>query len=97
VALLLICVATLPVGIPSNWIPPQSGSVVWWLVRALAVSVGLPFLVLSATAPLLQRWLAGFDKPVENPYILYAASNAGSFLGLLAFPLLLEPTLRHSC
>ena len=94
VALLLICVATLPVGIPSNWIPPQSGSVIWWLVRALAVSVGLPFLVLSATAPLLQRWLAGFDKPVENPYILYAASNAGSFLGLLAFPLLLEPTLR---
>lgn len=94
IALLLVCLIILPVGIPKGWTPPATGNVIWWLVRALAVSVGLPFLVLSATAPLLQRWLASLDKPVENPYILYAASNAGSFLGLLAFPLILEPTLR---
>ena len=93
IALLLFCLFTLPVGIPAGWAPPATGNVIWWLVRALAVSVGLPFLVLSATAPLLQRWLAGLDRPVENPYALYAASNAGSFLGLLAFPLVLEPTL----
>ena len=92
--LLLLCLITLPVAIPSGWTPPSSGNVIWWLVRALSLSVGLPFLVLSATAPLLQRWLAGLDRPVENPYVLYAASNAGSFLGLLAFPLLLEPSLR---
>jgi hypothetical protein len=94
IALLVICLFTLPIGIPREWTPPPTGNVIWWLVRALSVSVGLPFLVLSATAPLLQRWLASLDEPVENPYILYAASNAGSFLGLLAFPLLLEPTLR---
>ena len=94
VVLLLACLVTLPAGLPSSSTPPESGNVIWWLVRALAVSIGLPFLALSATAPLLQRWLAGLDEPVENPYILYAASNAGSFLGLLAFPLILEPALR---
>ena len=94
VVLLLFCLVTLPVAIPNGWTPPSSGNVIWWLVRALSISVGLPFLVLSATAPLLQGWLAGLDRPVENPYVLYAASNAGSFLALLAFPLLLEPSLR---
>ena len=94
VALLLACTIALPVAIPAGWSPPGSGNVVLWLVLALSASVGAPFLVLSATAPLLQRWLASLDEPVKNPYVLYAASNAGSFLGLLAFPLLLEPNLR---
>jgi hypothetical protein len=92
--LLAICVVTLPVGIPDGWTPPASGNVIPWLLLALSVSVGAPFLVLSGTAPLLQRWLAEMDRPIENPYVLYAASNAGSFIGLLAFPLLFEPTLR---
>ena len=94
VTLLLACTLALPVAIPAGWSPPGSGNVVLWLVLALSASVGAPFLVLSATAPLLQRWLASLDNPIENPYQLYAASNAGSFLGLLAFPLLLEPNLR---
>jgi hypothetical protein len=94
VALLALCLVTLPIGIPAGWVPPKTGGVTWWLVSALTLAVGLPFVVLSATAPLLQRWLAGIDRPVENPYVLYAASNAGSFLGLLAFPLVLEPALR---
>ena len=94
VALLGVCMAALPLGLPGGWIPPGSGNVIPWLIAVLTVSLGAPFLVLSATAPLLQRWLASMDDPVENPYVLYAASNAGSFLGLLAFPLLLEPTLR---
>jgi hypothetical protein len=93
-ALLAICMFTLPIALPHGWTPPSSGNVIAWLVLALSASVGLPFLVLSATAPILQRWIAGFDVPVENPYVLYAASNAGSFLGLLAFQLLLEPSLR---
>jgi hypothetical protein len=93
-SLLAVCFFTLPISLPHGWTPPPSGNVIGWLVLALSASVGLPFLVLSATAPILQRWVASFDIPVENPYILYAASNAGSFLGLLAFPLLLEPNLR---
>lgn len=56
----------------------------------LAAGVGLPFVVLSAASPLLQRAYA-VRRPAEDPYVLYAASNAGSFLGLLAYPFLLEP------
>jgi len=85
----------LPVAIPPGWTPPASDSVIGWLLALLVVAVGAPFLVLSATAPLLQRWLSTIDHPsAANPYALYAASNAGSFLGLLAFPTVLEPTLR---
>jgi hypothetical protein len=90
-ALLAACMVVLPLALPGGWTPPESGNVIPWLVGVLSVSLGPPFLVLSATAPLLQRWIASIEPPVKNPYVLYAASNAGSFLGLLAFPLLLEP------
>jgi hypothetical protein len=83
----------MPLTLPAGWTPPVSGNVIPWLVAVLTFSLGPPFLVLSATAPLLQRWISSIDRPVENPYVLYAASNAGSFIGLLAFPLLLEPSL----
>ena len=95
-ALLAACLIQLPLGLPDGMSPPASGNVIPWLIAVLAISLGAPFLVLSATAPLLQRWLASSDPPVRNPYVLYAASNAGSFLGLLSFPLLLEPTFRLS-
>jgi hypothetical protein len=93
-SLLAFCMFTLPIALPRGWTPPPSGNVIAWLVLALTRSVGLPFLVLSATAPILQRWIAESDVPIGNPYVLYAASNAGSFLGLIAFPLVLEPNLR---
>lgn len=63
------------------------------LFAALAVCAGGPVFVLAATAPLVQRWFAGTGR---DPYPLYAASNAGSLLGLLAYPLLLEPLLPVS-
>jgi len=95
VGLLALAALALPVAIPAGWTPPASDSVVGWLLALLVVAVGAPFLVLSATAPLLQRWLAAMDHPsAADPYVLYAASNAGSFIGLLAFPTVLEPTLR---
>ena len=97
VALLTVVLLALPVGIPRGWTPPASGHVVGWLIALLTVGVGAPFLVLAATAPLLQRWLSRSDHPAAaNPYMLYAASNAGSLLGLLAFPILLEPHVRLS-
>ena len=68
------------------------------LSAAVGVAVGVPFFVLSTTSPLLQRWFAATGHPsARDPYFLYAASNAGSLLGLLAYPLLIEPrlTLAH--
>lgn len=64
-----------------------------WLVGVLALSVGAPFAALSATAPLLQAWFARTHDG-RNPYVLYAASNLGSLLALLAYPLALEPFAR---
>ena len=95
--LLALVLFALPVGIPHNWSPPASGHVIGWLTGLLTISVGAPFIVLAATAPLLQRWLSSADHPAaENPYMLYAASNAGSLIGVLAFPIVLEPNIRLS-
>jgi dipeptide/tripeptide permease len=54
----------------------------------------LPFAVLSASAPLLQGWFAASGHPhAGNPYVLYAASNLGSFAALIAYPVVIEPLL----
>jgi SAM-dependent methyltransferase len=65
------------------------------VVIALAGLVGLPFFILSAGAPLIQRWFSQTDDPAANdPYFLYGASNIGSMLGLFAYPFFFEPTFR---
>jgi hypothetical protein len=85
----------LPIAVPEGFVPSPGGSPVPQLLGLVAVTVGLPFFVVAATAPLLQRWLADIDHPAAaDPYFLYAASNLGSILGLLAYPLALEPNLR---
>jgi hypothetical protein len=82
-------VAVFPALVPADQDYPVAG-----VVALLAVAVGLPFLVLSTTAPLLQRWFAATGHPAAaDPYHLYAASNAGSLLGLLAYPFVVEPLL----
>ena len=64
------------------------------LLLTLTVAVGLPFLVLSTTGPLIQRWYSWTSGPrSDDPYFLYAASNGGSFIGLLSYPFLIEPFL----
>jgi len=71
---------------------PTQSSPIGWVLSTLLVTVGPPFLLLSATAPLLQRWFShSTHKSARDPYFLYAVSNAGSMLALLAFPFLLEP------
>jgi len=62
------------------------------ILVVLALSVGLPFLVLSATNPLMQRWFRA-AHPALSPWRLFAASNLGSLLGLLSYPFLTEPWL----
>lgn len=66
-----------------------------WLLSMLTGMVGAPFLVLAATAPLLQSWFsrAGASRS-GDPYFLYVASNVGSLGGLLAYPFLIEPSLK---
>ena len=97
VAVVCLALLALPIGIPHGWTPPTSNHVIPWLIQLLTIGVGAPFVVLAATAPLLQRWISNTDHPAaKNPYMLYAASNAGSLIGLLAFPILLEPHLRLS-
>lgn len=63
---------------------------VWGIVRLLASTVGFPYLLLSASGPLLQHWF-GQSYPGRSPYRLYAVSNLGSMLGLLTYPFLFEP------
>ncbi len=89
-ALFLVAAIVLPIGL-AGWEPPADIAPALWILWLLAASIGPLFFVVAAQAPLLQRWfaLAG----TGDPYPLYAASNLGSFAGLIAYPLLLEPLL----
>jgi spermidine synthase len=96
VILLLVAVVVLPFSLSNTRLAslPTEGSPVGWLLVTLFLTVGPPFFVISATAPLLQRWFSfSKHKSANDPYFLYAVSNAGSMLALLAFPFLLEPAL----
>jgi len=90
---LLAFVWPSPITPGSNWRPHGVESPTWFIVRFLLAGIGLPFLVLATTGPLLQHWFAE-DYPGRSPYRLYSVSNLGSLLGLLAYPFLLEPFLR---
>ncbi|MGI9082002.1 MAG: hypothetical protein ACR2FZ_06965, partial [Thermoleophilaceae bacterium] len=95
IGMLMVPLLVLPIGVPTDWIPPTESNPVPALLGLMAVAVGLPFFVVSATAPLLQRWLAATAHPRgADPYFLYRASNLGSVLGLLAYPLAVEPSMR---
>jgi hypothetical protein len=92
--LLGITARMLPFAIAPGWgSPPQDGTALW-LFGLFAVSIGLPFFTLSASAPLLQSWFArSGHMQAGNPYVLYAASNLGSFAALFAYPVIVEPFL----
>jgi hypothetical protein len=95
-AVLALPLVVLPLSLPAGY-PRAGGAESVWILGALTLSVGAPFFVLAAASPLLQRWLAATAHPSANdPYFLYAGSNAGSLVGLLAYPLLLEPLLPAS-
>jgi hypothetical protein len=93
---LLLPLLVLPIALPDTP-PPGGGSQAFWILGLLALGVGAPFFVLATMSPLLQRWLAATEhEDAKDPYFLYAGSNAGSLLGLLAYPFLLEPLLPLS-
>ena len=87
-ALFAFAAVMLPIGLVDTS-PPADANILLWVPWFLAVSIGPLFLVVSAQAPLMQRWftLSGGG----DPYPLYAASNLGSFCGLIVYPLVVEP------
>lgn len=82
----------MPFAVEPDWNPWQGGSAAGAVVGWLSVHAGLPFLAVSAGAPLIQRW-ASQRMAERETYSLYAASNAGSLFALLAYPALIEPWL----
>ncbi len=95
--LVLAAVLLLPVVLPIQWFATPTQSPAELVLTVLCVSVGFPFLVVSAGSPLLQKWFAQCQhKAASDPYFLYAASNMGSMIGLVAYPILIEPNLTLS-
>jgi SAM-dependent methyltransferase len=92
VSLLALSMLTLPIGANTAARTMGEGSPVLGLLGLLAISVGLPYVLLSTTSPLLQAWYVRVERG-EVPYRLFALSNAGSMLGLLSYPVLIEPYL----
>jgi SAM-dependent methyltransferase len=83
---------TLPIGIRALGGADTGEGAALWLLQLLALSIGPVFVAVSAQAPLMQAWFARSPDPqAASPFFLYAASNAGSLGGLLAYPFLLEP------
>ncbi len=97
VVLALLPLMFLPFSFPANRVPPAGQNPIPWLLMILTAAVGLPFFVMSTIAPTLQKWFEGVGhESSSDPYFLYAASNVGSMLGLLSYPIIIEPRLRLS-
>ncbi len=87
----------LPIGLPASFGEPPAGEPYFWQLGLFTVAIGLPFAAVAANAPLLQAWFAATGHvDGSDPYFLYAASNLGSLLALLGYPLVLEPALGLS-
>ena len=95
VTLLLVSCLYLPLSVLGNAGPMDArDNPALWLFGYLLTAIGLPIFLISTTSPLLQKWFTRTGHPSANdPYFLFAVSNAGSLVGLLSYPLLLEPNL----
>jgi SAM-dependent methyltransferase len=96
VALLLGSLLMLPVIPAAHWKPAGGEDPTLRVLLVLTLTVGLPYFLLSSTSPLLQSWYQR-SATGSSPYRLYALSNVGSMLGLLSYPLAVEPLIstRH--
>jgi hypothetical protein len=93
----LLAALALPLRVTDLFGVPTGRFPIPWLLGVLTVSIGAPFAALSATAPLAQAWYARVRAgraDAANPYVLYAASNLGSLIALIAYPVIVEPQLR---
>ena len=93
-AVLALPLVVLPIGLGGR-LPPAGGDApIPWILATLGLIAGGPFFALASTGPLVQSWLASSrHASAKDPYFLYAASNLGSFGGLILYPAVLEPLL----
>ena len=83
-----------PIAIAEALAPSDESSPVLSVLALLTVAIGIPFFVIATSAPLLQKWFTFTGHPsARDPYFLYAASNLGSMISLLGYPLFIEPFL----
>jgi SAM-dependent methyltransferase len=95
ILLLVMGFVFLPLSIDFSGIDSAVHQPVTWMLSKLLVSIGFLFFVVSANAPMIQRWYSTIgQKDSDDPYFLYAASNVGSLIALLGYPLVMEPNFR---
>ena len=92
--LLVAALISLPITPGDSWKPQGAGDPTWHILALLSVSLGLPYLVLAATGPLMQEWFRR-TTPGASPYRLYALSNVGSLLALVSYPFYFEPNFTR--
>ena len=96
-AVLAVGLLFLPIHLSALFGPSPHGAPVLWLLGTLTASIGFPFFALATTGPLVQRWFHRSGHPEgRDPYSLYAVGNVGSLAALLAYPLVVEPSLGLS-
>ncbi len=88
--LLIISLLALPIIPDAAWKPAGDEDPTWRILGLLTVTIGLPYFLLSTTGPLLQAWFAR-SFPSATVYRLFALSNFGSLLALVAYPFVVEP------
>ncbi|MCH7687998.1 MAG: hypothetical protein IH899_15190, partial [Planctomycetes bacterium] len=91
--LLAVSLLFLPIIPNPDWKPTDADWPAVRIILLLAVTVGIPYLLLSTTGPLLQKWFSR-THPGTSPYRLYSLSNVGSLLALVSYPFVFEPSLR---
>ena len=92
--LLAAAAATLPILPDPSWKPEGGGEPISRILLLLTATVGLPYLLISSTSPLVQAWFSR-ARPGANPYRLFAVSNFASLLALVGYPLFVEPNLTN--
>jgi hypothetical protein len=93
IVLLLVSLVSLPIIASTGWKPVGNEDPLWRILGLLLMTIGLPYFMLSTTAPLIQSWFArehADPKTAERVYRFFALSNLGAILGLLAYPFAIE-------
>lgn len=94
--LVAVLVGGRPIAIVENLAPSDGSSAIFSVLAILTVAIGIPFFVVSTSATLLQKWFTYTGHPsARDPYFLYSASNAGSLISLLGYPIFIEPNMTQ--